>query len=91
MHPPNSSHTVLSQIPESAWDNVPGILLTHDKHIGTEAIGSFHNGCLKKYLQVGNSYNKGAILTGLEQAYNDFGQPNVWKVAKAWLKTQGVQ
>jgi hypothetical protein len=70
---------------------MPALLLTKEKHVKGEA--AFHN-MLREYIphrspnQPGipySEYTRADLADYLRLAYRDFGYPDAWTVAKAWL------
>jgi hypothetical protein len=93
-----SNHTVpkyvqkLFGINQAVEDTVPSLILKQVEHTGPGA-GSFHN-ILYRYVPkatVPGSLSNAELLSKLEQAYTDFGRPDVWEVAREWLRLQGIQ
>jgi hypothetical protein len=67
-------------------NNMPVLLLQKVNHNGVKGSGAFH-AILSELMPYGSTTNKQVIMTNLEAAYEKFGKPEVWAVAKAWLKT----
>jgi hypothetical protein len=71
-------------------DDMPALLLRKVNHMGEEGSGAFH-AILTKLMPYNSTTNKQVILDNLQQAYDEFGRPEVWAVARQWLKNMGVQ
>jgi hypothetical protein len=78
-------------IPENQWDNTPAALLPKDAH------GRFEYDILQPLLPVKKAgqapygpADRALILQRLEEAYIDFGRPELFPLARQWL-LQGAQ
>jgi len=82
-------------IPESAFDDMPGIVLHRVEHLDLgEGSNGFH-ALLNDRLPPRNlhspPYTREIILPNLEQVYREFGREDVWLVAREWLRQRGVE
>jgi hypothetical protein len=80
---------LLPGITQAELDEMPGILLSQVDH-GTfgSGTGGFHQ--LLQARLPSSTTNTQTILDALESTYNDFGTPEVWTAAKAWLHIKGL-
>jgi hypothetical protein len=78
------------QLTQAELDNMPALLLRKVNHVGKGGSGAFH-AILSELMRSGSTPTKQQILNNLQHAYNEFGQPEVWAVARQWLKNMGVQ
>ena len=69
-------------------DKMPALLIRKVDHSGKKGSGAFHS-ILPAVPPPGMS--EADMLLRLQQAYADFGRPQVWAVARQWLRTKGVQ
>lgn len=69
---------------------MPALLMRKVDHVGKKGSGAFH-AILSAKLPYGSTTEETTILLKLSEAYDEFGQPEVWAVAREWLKTMGVQ
>lgn len=79
-------------VPSSEHGGMPALLLHRTEHVGVSEGGtaSFHR-VLSQYLRRDQEYDPEQILDGLRQAYEDVGRPEVWDVAREWLRTRGIE
>lgn len=78
--------------PPTQWlQNMPGILMDRLEHVGGPGSGtsSIHS-LISRQLSPGKKYEPDFIIQNLRQAYDDFGRPDIWKVAEQWLREQGI-
>src|SRR5687768_16455440 len=72
---------------EPTQDTRPSLLIQQMHHPGAGS-ASFHS-ILPRYIPhraAPGGLSNSQLLSGVERAYTDFGRPDVWEVARGWLR-----